>query len=254
MEFENNLKKFLSGSNFSSGLTVKICQKGDHLSDRFSIIEEICNRKDIIHLGCVDHLPLIERKISDNSWLHARLCACTHRCLGIDINSDGVNYLITKLGYSDVICADITKDNISGLIDRQWDYLVMGEILEHVNDPCAFLTAIHKRYSNNIGHMIITVPNAFCWENVSHTFSHEECINTDHRYWFTPYTLAKIITQAGMEVEQFFFCQSTPSAGRLSWLIQPRSLLRHAMLHRYPAIRQTLVMVVKLRPVDQDWF
>lgn len=245
--FEKNIKRFLSGSSFSSGSIVKICQKKDPFSDRFNIIEKICKNKNIIHLGCVDHLPLIERKIRDNVWLHARLCACAHRCLGIDINSEGVEYLVTKLGYPDTVYADITKDNIPDIIDSQWDYLIMGEILEHVDNPCAFLTAIHEKYSQHINRIIITVPNAFSWQNILHTFSHEECINTDHRYWFTPYTLAKITTQAGMEVEQFSFCQPFPlPAGRLSWLIHPRSLFRYAILHRYPATRQTLVMVVKL--------
>lgn len=247
MEFESNINDYLSGSSFSSGKIVKICQKGDPLRDRLSIIEDICEGKDIIHLGCVDHLPLIERKIRDNVWLHARLCSCAHRCLGIDINDKGIDYLVTKLGYSDVICADITKDYIPDLIDYQWDYLIMGEILEHVDDPCAFLTTIHEKYSQNINRMIITVPNAFSWQNISHTISHEECINTDHRYWFTPYTLGKVVTQAGMKVEQFLFCQpSLPNRKIQSLLLHPISLVRHAILRRYPATRQTLVMVVKL--------
>jgi len=246
MEFENDLKKFLVGSSFSDGLIVKISQKGDPLVDRFSIIENLCKGKDIIHLGCVDHLPLIDRKIRDNVWLHARLCVCAHRCLGIDINSEGVEHLVTKLGYPDTICADITRDGIADVIGNQWDYLIMGEILEHVDNLGAFLTAIHEKYSKNICRMIITVPNAFSWQNITHTFSHEECINTDHRYWFTPYTLGKIVTRAGMEVEQFLFCQPFPLPRRLSLLIHPRSLFRHSILHRYPATRQTLVMVVKI--------
>jgi len=142
MEFEKHVKNFLSGSSFSNGLSLKICHKNDPLRDRFSIIEEICNGKDIIHLGCVDHLPLVEKKIKDGVWLHARLCSCARKCLGIDINNEGIEYL-TKLGYSEVICADITKDDIPDLIGNQWDYLVLGEILEHVDNPCAFLTTIH---------------------------------------------------------------------------------------------------------------
>lgn len=123
----------------------------------------------------------------------------------------------------------------------------MGEILEHVDNPCAFLIAIRERYSRCINRMIITVPNAFSWQNISYTFSCEECINTDHRYWFTPYTLGKIATQAGMEIEQFRFCQPTLSSKKnLSWLIHPVSFFRHLILSRFPATRQTLVMVVKL--------
>lgn len=250
MKFEDSIKEYLLGTSFSNGLVIKVCQKGDPLKDRFSIMEEICKGKNIIHLGCVDHIPLIDKKIRDNVWLHARLCACAHRCFGIDINKEGVEYLVSRLNYSDIICADITKDDIPELLNNQWDYLVVGEILEHVDNPCAFLTAIHDKYSQNIDRMIITVPNAFSWQNISYTFSCEECINTDYRYWFTPYTLGKIATQAGMEIEEFLFCQLTPSSkgnlSWLSWLIHPLSFFRHAILRRYPATRQTLLMVVKL--------
>lgn len=247
MQFDDITKKYLSGSSFSSGLTIKICQSGDLLEDRFSIIENITRGKDIIHLGCVDHLPIIEEKIRKNIWLHSRLCSCAHRCLGIDINSEGIKYLETKLGYTDLVCADITEPNIPELMNNQWDFLIMGEILEHVDNPCAFLKVIHENYSQNIHRIIITVPNALSWQNISHTFSHEECINTDHRYWFTPYTLGKIITQAGMEVEEFSFCQPFPSHSRVqSLLIHPMSLFRHAILWKYPATRQTILIVVKL--------
>ena len=244
MQFENDVKDYLSGSSFSNGLNIKICKKSDFLGDRLSIIENISNNKDIIHLGCVDHIPLIEDKIRDNTWLHSRLCSCTRRCLGIDNNCDGIEYLASKLGYTDVICADIINSDIPEIINNKWDYLIMGEILEHVDDPCSFLRAIRNKYSKNINSIIISVPNALSWQNITHTFSHEECINSDHRYWFTPYTLAKVITLAGMEVAEFFFCQPYPSKREtISIFNHPFSKF---VIRRYPATRQTLVMVVKL--------
>lgn len=247
MQFNDHVSRYLSGSCFSSGLIIKIGHKNDPLRDRFTVLEDICRGKDIVHLGCVDHLPLIEEKIRENTWLHARLCSCAHRCLGIDINSEGIECLINKLGYSDVVCADITRDNISDLSNKQWDYLVIGEILEHVDNPCTFLTAIHDRYCHNINHLVITVPNAFSLQNISHAFSHEEYINTDHRYWFTPYTLGKIVTLAGMTIKEFFFCEPFPLSKRiLSWAFHPKGLIQRAILERCPATRQTLVMVVKL--------
>ena len=32
-----------------------------------------------------------------------------------------------------------------------------------------------------------------------------ELINSDHRYWFSPYTIAKVMLQAGMELDEIFF-------------------------------------------------
>lgn len=247
MQFENDVLGHLTGTSFSNGLVLKICRDVDPIIDRLSIIENICRGRKIVHLGCVDHLPLIENKIRNNTWLHSRLCASATRCFGIDISGEGIEYMKDILGYDDTISADITIENINELLQNQWDYMVMGEILEHVDNPCDFLKTIEERYSKNIDRLIITVPNAFSWQNIAHTFHHEEFINTDHRYWFTPYTLGKVITQAGMKVDQFFFCEQFPSDIRkFPRISHPKDMLRRRILKRYPATRTTLVMVVVL--------
>ena len=59
--------------------------------------------------------------------------------------------------------------------------------------------------------LIITVPNAFSLENLFFTLSKKECINSDHRYWFSPYTIAKICTLAEIEIEEYHFCSHSPN-------------------------------------------
>jgi hypothetical protein len=247
MEFDREVFDYLAGEKFSNGLTVKISPDGEPISDRFQIIESLCANKNIIHLGCVDHLPLINKKIEQNLWLHSRLCKCSKRCLGIDINKEGINFLRNDLGYTDVIYGDIVGEEIGEIKKNSWDYLVLGEVLEHMDDPCLFLSQIREKYTHNIDRLIITVPNAFSWQNITYTFQHRECINTDHRYWFTPYTLAKVVSQAGMSVEQFSFCQSIHEChGILSSVLHPTLLFQKILFSRYPVTRLTLLMVVKV--------
>jgi hypothetical protein len=170
MHFDEEILNYLKGSAFSSGLVVKIARKDDIFTDRTSLIENLCRDKDIIHLGCVDHLPLIREKLKQGLWLHERLCTASHRCLGIDINAGGIEFLEHELGYEDVICADIVRDEIGEVGAHHWDYLVLGEILEHTDNPCSFLAAIRKKYSGTIDRLIITVPNALSWQNITRTF------------------------------------------------------------------------------------
>lgn len=239
--------EYIRGEKFSDGLAVPISYCREPVIDRFQIIESLCSGKNVIHLGCVDHLPLISKKIEQNLWLHARLCKCAKRCMGIDINKDGINFIKNNLFYDDVIYGDIFGEDINEIKKNYWDYMVMGEILEHVNDPCLFLSQIQQKYSENINKLIITVPNAFSWQNIKSTFSHIELINSDHRYWFTPYTLAKIISQAGMSVEFFLFCLPIPENQRMiSWFLHPTRLFHHILFSWFPATRQTLLMVAKL--------
>lgn len=246
MKFDTYIYEYLDGKKFSNGLQIKISKKKSKRCNRLNAIENLCTDKDVIHLGCADHLNLIDEKLHKGTWLHDRLYNCSNYCIGIDINHESIEYIRQFYNYENLICADIISDQIDGITSHRWDYLVMGEILEHVNDPCYFLTQIHNKYSMYIKHLIITVPNALCLQNIRNTFSNQEIINTDHKYWFTPYTLAKVITNAGMEVEDFYFCQDPPiynsTKEKLFSSISPYQII----MDYFPATRMNLIMVAKL--------
>lgn len=38
------------------------------------------------------------------------LCNNSKRCIGVDINKDGIKYLKNNLGYEDVLCGDIIEE------------------------------------------------------------------------------------------------------------------------------------------------
>jgi len=244
MEFDKSVQNYLSGLDFSSGLVLDIAKKENSIFDRISILESLSKDKKIIHLGCCDHIPLIQKKIKNNTWLHGRLCKSSKRCIGIDINEDGVNFIKNNLGFGDVLCGDIIEEDINSITEEHWDYMVLGEILEHVDNPGLFLSSIQSKYHGIVDRLVITVPNAFSYQNIRYTFSNKECINTDHRYWFTPYTLAKIVTLAGMQVEKFFFCIPFPRSNGLFHYIHPKGRFLDFIYKHYPSTRQTLVMVV----------
>ncbi|PIS27246.1 MAG: hypothetical protein COT43_11480 [Candidatus Marinimicrobia bacterium CG08_land_8_20_14_0_20_45_22] len=239
MKFEDDLTPFLSDSEFSNALRVKISEKETTVLSRIEYLESLVRNKNIIHIGCVDHIPLIPWKIKNNIWLHKRLSDCTKRCLGIDLNEEGIQYLKTKLNYQDVIRLDITEEYpAKEIILQKWDYAIVGEILEHLNEPFSFLTSIKRNYSGIIDRIVITVPNAFRLPNFLFARKHIEYINSDHRFWFTPFTLAKLLSDAGMKVEEFQFCQDYP--------LTRKSIVRKIILKKYPAFRNVLVMVAKI--------
>lgn len=243
MKFEAEINKYLSGSKFSNGLLIPISSKETTCLDRLTILERISLNKDIIHLGCTDHLPLIKKKLENDTWLHARLCRSAKRCLGIDINCPGINYLQNELGYEDVICANFLNDEIPTISEQKWDYMILGEILEHIDNPVILLTTIAQKYGKNVDKLVITVPNAFCWLNFRYALKHREFINSDHRYWFTPYTLGKVATLAGLKIVDFQFCEGYPP-NKLNWKGRLRRYLnlKNMIIKRYPALRETLVM------------
>ena len=163
---------------------------------------------------------------------------CTRRCLGIDIDQEAIEYLKNELGYKDVLKADIIKDDpIKQISAQKWDYLIIGELLEHLDDPINFLKNIKNKYSLYINCLIVSAPNALRIENYHNSKKHLELINSDHRFWFTPYTLAKIMNQADFQVDSFQFCQGYKMGAGL--------ILKRRLLKKYPAFRDTIVMTAK---------
>ena len=88
------------------------------------------------------------------------------------------------------------KDDLD-LGDEMWDYMILGELIEHVDNPVAFLRTIKQKFQGKVNKIIITVPNAFNILSAKYMKKNVECINSDHRYWFSPYTLLKVATLSG---------------------------------------------------------
>jgi hypothetical protein len=238
MQFDPETVKYLSGEKFSEAVLLKISQSEKNIPMRIEYLEELVSGKDVIHLGCADHISLIESKLKNNSWLHKRLEQKAKNCIGFDIDNDAVNF-INQLGFRNVFSLNIIRDEVPEIIKQKyWDFLLLGEILEHTINPVEFLSSIREKYLKYINKIIITVPYAFRLNNFINTLKHSEYINSDHKFWFTPYTLAKLLYISNYQVESFQIC--------LSYKISKSHLFRKFLLSKYPALRDNLVMIAKL--------
>lgn len=191
------MNEYISGDKFSNSYDYQVPEQEKHLLIRPNYLAHQVAGKKVLHLGCVDHLPLIEQKIKDHNWLHAILDSSASRCLGIDINEEGLNFM-RGLGYQDVVKFDFVNEPTPEIVKSDfWDFAVLGEVLEHTDNPVEFLQAIRQKLSGHCKEIIITVPNAFFYLNFIKGLKGIEYINTDHRYWFSPYTLQKVACRAG---------------------------------------------------------
>jgi hypothetical protein len=197
MKFNPEINRYLSGELFSAGLNIPFNTEKYPSQSRIEKIIELVKDKRVIHVGCADHLPLIEEKIKKNNWLHKLLLENTKCCIGIDNNAAAVNYINTKLNIKDAYCLDILTENLPSQNDMHWDYMILGEIIEHIDNPIAFLYEIREKYKGRIDKIIVTAPNIFNLLIIKDIKNNIENINTDHRYWFSPYTITKVLYQSG---------------------------------------------------------
>ncbi len=238
MHIDQSYIPYLKGDRFSNSLKFEVREQNEPLMARSQLITQLIKNKRVIHLGFLDHVDLLIKKISKGKWLHNDIREHAKKCLGIDINRDGVDYLKKNFSIEDVLSADIINEDIKKILETRWDYMIAGEVLEHIDNPCHFLSQIKRKYAGVIDKLIITVPNGFCSANFLAMKKQHECINSDHRYWFTPYTLSKIIILSQMKILRLSFCTATA--------VSKRRIFRRYYLKKYPGLREIIVAVVKI--------
>ncbi len=198
------LRPYLTGEKFDNSLYIQMPREPYLGLERTQYLKSIFYEKKIIHIGYVAHGETVAKKIAKGQWLHDSLMKWTKRCFGIDIDCDGVNFLKSKHGITDAVCADITTEYISEIDKEHWDYAFCGETLEHIPNPVQFLKALNQ-YST-IDKLIISVPNILYYGTAKRAYSYTELVNSDHKYAFTPYNLCKTVATAGLYPEEITYC------------------------------------------------
>jgi hypothetical protein len=205
MRLDKEIFKYLKGEKFSSNLSVEYDRTRQEAISREAAITSLIKDSNIIHIGCADHIPLIQEKIANNKWLHKLITDNASKCIGIDIDKESIEYIKRVTGYKNVISGNILTDDFPEIIAGKWDYAVFGEIIEHIDDPVNFLKTFRLRFGGQVERFIVTVPNIYNNHHLSNMLKYREVINSDHRYWFTPYTISKILVAAGYIPEKIIF-------------------------------------------------
>jgi hypothetical protein len=230
--FDQAFGRFIDGSRFSHDQAFRFPSRAVMLRDDYLV--SLARGANILHIGCVDHLDLIEEKIRDDTYLHKSLCKAASLCVGVDLNEDGIEHM-RELGFDNLHCGDLNGDEIpDALSDITFDYAIFGEILEHVDNPTQFLRDFRNKYKNVRG-VIITVPNALRHTNIVGALRSIEKINTDHRYWFTPFTIAKVQHRAGLELENILMTSFSSNG-----------LFKRILFRLFPLMADSIVCVSKM--------
>jgi 2-polyprenyl-3-methyl-5-hydroxy-6-metoxy-1,4-benzoquinol methylase len=196
-----DFKKYLTGEKFHPNLSIKFDLELK-VKNREKFLSEIVKNKKVVHVGCIDHLDILEQKISNGTWLHNILVSSASKCIGVDINKEGVDYLAKHLNIQNIIYGNLEKEIIEEIANEKWDYILLPEVVEHIPNIVSFLSSIRENYRNNFEKIIITVPNLFSYSLFHDASKNVEKINTDHRFWFSPYTLLKILNDANFQIEE----------------------------------------------------
>ena len=234
MKISSIAQPYISGAEFSDGFFFDI--KQDKVYDRLEVLDKMVAGKSVLHVGCVDH-PLSSERLRSDRWLHGRLTQKASRCLGVDVNREGLEFMSRELGVENTCYADLTDPDLVAAIEGyEWEYVIFGEILEHIDNPVDFLSKFLANYGHRCKNIVLTVPNAFRAGNFSSALKSKEFINTDHKYWFSPSTIAKVVHQSGLIVDEIYLCKFSESSGFKAWI-------RNLILNRYPLLSEDVLLI-----------
>ncbi|MBT4034556.1 MAG: methyltransferase domain-containing protein [Candidatus Marinimicrobia bacterium] len=236
--YTNLTNDYLTGKKFTNGAKVSLKNLKCSSASRDEYLVKMCENKKVLHFGFLDHLPLIDGKIEADRWLHKKLMGVSKVCYGLDLDKKGVEYIQSKYNYENLYALDILKDELPDEIqDESFDYILVPDVIEHLGNPVQFLTAIRQRLMKNTKKMFITVPHALRYNNILNSFKDIEHVNSDHRFWFTPYTIAKIVTDAGFVLEKISL---TEHGG-----FTRNQIFKKMLVSKYPVLHDTLIAEVR---------
>ena len=150
-------------------------------------------------VGAVGYLPQIEYALKKDEWLHKIVNDLSSDSLGVDINSEGIEYC-RRLGYDNIICANIEMNSeriMEGLGYKHIDYILFGEMLHEVDNPVGVLSNVRRGFKGHADRIIITVPSIYCVNNIIHALRGVDRNHTESRFWFSTYTLCRMVFAAG---------------------------------------------------------
>jgi SAM-dependent methyltransferase len=171
------------------------------LGYRDSLILNSCRGRSVLDVGCVGQA----RSPDSEHWLHGQLRKVASNLMGVDIDRAGLEELRSR-GYDVLLPQELEG--------RTFERIVMGDVIEHVNNPVAFLE-FYAKYLTDEGRIVLTTPNAFsALQLFSIATRNRIWVNVEHVCFFDPLTLAEVVERAGLEIVEFSWLK-TVRRGRL---------------------------------------
>lgn len=138
---------------------------------------------------------------------------------GIDYLSEPIREM-ADMGF-DVIHADVEEFDTGS----KYDYVVAGELIEHLSNPGKMLDCVrdHLRPS---GKFIVTTPNPWYLFHGLSVWVGRAAWNEEHSAWFDKIVVTELIERHGFTVENSLFV--APSPWKLKLVYTHRNLARIA--------------------------
>lgn len=209
------------------------------VSDREAFFIDVCRDKAVLHLGCGDAIHLREHS-EIGRHLHLLIHSVARKLYGVDINHRAIEQLRSQYGLPNLYVADVEKLNID--FGENFDVVIAGELLEHLNNPGLFLDSI-KRYMNNETFLICTTPNLLGLKLFLHNVIGNQAIHPDHSVGFTFSLIETLFVHHDYYITEWLTSVQRFSGWR-NWL---SNIVLNGLFSMFPRYGETMIVVAKHR-------
>ncbi|MEO8050026.1 MAG: methyltransferase domain-containing protein [Acidobacteriota bacterium] len=157
-------------------------------------ILDLVNGPAVLDIGCAGH----HVRPDQPGWLHGKLRE-KFQVTGIDISESNIAFM-RSLGIDDVH----VQSADSFALNRQFDTVVAGEVIEHLSNPGQFLARVRKHLVPG-GRLVLSTPYGFSlmYSLYAANYFPKTCENAEHTCWFCPSTIQELARREGLVVEKW---------------------------------------------------
>ncbi len=173
---------------------------------RLEVVKNLASGKSVLHLGCTNY-PYTQESIEADMLLHDRLGEVASELYGFDSDLRGIEVLRAH-GADNLFTADLEALDAVDL-EKTFDVIIAGEMIEHLSNPGLFLTGI-QRFMNDQTVLLITTVNAYCAfrfaiYGLRGKLGRNEPVHPDHVAYYSYRTLSLLIRRSGLNQKRFLF-------------------------------------------------
>lgn len=193
----------------------------DGKSHRIKTIARLTEGNRVLDVGPVQPNQTQTARVND-WWLHDHLRRNFDTVIGIDKDKSSVEEL-QKTGLN-IHAGDIEKIQL----DESFDSVVLGELIEHLENPGMAIANVHNLLADN-GALILSTPHPWAITHVIAGWRGSLSPNKDHTTWYGPNTIQQLLESHGFEVESLTYTK--PHGTGVSQLLWKVGLQRVAATH-----------------------
>lgn len=214
---------------------VKLGVKPKRITDPFEYLEDLVRGKLVLNVGAAGG---VEDYLPDNrlAWLHHRLDVAAAKLVGVDIDSEGIEY---ARGHG----VEILNANCENMeLGTKFDFVILSDVIEHMNAPVYAVQNLMRHLLPD-GTLCITTPNAIAALGLGKILTGRSLnIYWDHVATYCPEHIQALCDRLGYRLDEVFFFDHVDRRTRINLV---KSYVSAGIAAIYPRLASSFLAFVK---------